>query len=425
MTAPADARTVEAPSSPLVHRGTARAVTATWWYTVVALVFFELAVVLVWAGTLLQARLDRGAVLALLVGGLVWILSTAPLLRAYRHGGGDSAALDWRSTLVPLVVAAAYGVTGWSLTGLWVLLVLPLAQSLQLLHWPRFVRARMVLAVTALLAGVLVVDVHTALSEPPLSAHGDPYVAGVFSVLLPLTTVLSLWWWDVLITLDRARVSEARLAATQERLAVATDVHDLQGHHLQVIALQLELAERLLPDDRDAALQQLRAARLSVDEARQGTRDLATRFRAVPLPDELANARDLLRAAGLTVEAVVDVDADSAPASVFGPVIRETTTNVLRHGGGRRARLALTRLDGRWRYEISNDVLVPSLSVTAASPDDAGAPPGRTRQGTGLEGTARRAGDAGGSMEVVAGEDDFTVIVTVPAGAGASAGVPR
>jgi two-component system sensor histidine kinase DesK len=423
MTAPADARPVEAPSSATIQRGTARAVTATWWYTVVALVLFELTVVGVWATTLLQARVDRGAVLTVLVGGLVWVLSTAPLLRAYRHGGGDATALDWRSTLVPLVAATAYGVTGWWVSGLWVLLVLPLAQSLQLLHWPRFVRARMVLAVTALLAGVLVVDVATAFSEPPLSAHEDPYVAGVFSVLLPLTTVLSLWWWDVLMALDRARVSEARLAATQERLAVATDVHDLQGHHLQVIALQLELAERLLPDDRDAALQQLRAARLSVDEARQGTRDLATRFRTVPLPDELANARDLLRAAGLTVEAVIDVDADTAPASVFGPVIRETTTNVLRHGGGRRARLALTRVDDEWRYKISNDVPAPLLPVTAPSPDDAGAHPVRTRQGTGLEGTARRAADAGGSMEVIAGDDDFTVIVTVPAGVGT--GVPR
>ena len=423
MTAPAVARPVEAPSSATIQRGTARAVTATWWYTVVALVLFELTVVGVWATTLLQARVDRGAVLTVLVGGLVWVLSTAPLLRAYRHGGGDATALDWRSTLVPLVVATAYGVTGWWVSGLWVLLVLPLAQSLQLLHWPRFVRARMVLAVTALLAGVLVVDVATAFSEPPLSAHEDPYGAGVFSVLLPLTTVLSLWWWDVLMALDRARVSEARLAAIQERLAVATDVHDLQGHHLQVIALQLELAERLLPDDRDAALEQLRAARLSVDEARQGTRDLATRFRTVPLPDELANARDLLRAAGLTVEAVIDVHADTAPASVFGPVIRETTTNVLRHGGGRRARLALTRLDDEWRYEISNDVPAPLPPATAPSPGDAGAPPERTRQGTGLEGTATRAGDVGGSMEVRAAENDFTVIVTVPADA--AAGGPR
>ncbi|MFI7610997.1 histidine kinase [Nonomuraea terrae] len=102
-------------------------------------------------------------------------------------------------------------------------------------------------------------------------------------------TVSSLWWWDGLVTLDRARASEAKLAATQERLRLATDVHDLQEHHLQVIALQLELAERLMPRAPEAGMEQLRAARASVDDARQGTRDLATRFRAAPLSDELAN----------------------------------------------------------------------------------------------------------------------------------------
>jgi two-component system sensor histidine kinase DesK len=333
--------------------------------------------------------------------------STAPLLRAYRHRTGEATAVEWRSILLPLGVAAAYGVLGWAMSGAWVLLLLPLAQSLQLLDWPRSVRTRMVLLVTALLIGVWVVDLNVAFSEPPLSAVEDRYLAGVFSTILPLTTVLSLWWWDVLIALDRARISEARLAATQERLSVATDVHDLQGHHLQVIALQLELAERLLHNDPDAALEQLRAARLSVDEARQGTRDLATRFRSVPLPDELANARDLLRAAGIAVEAVIAPDAGSAPGAVFGPVIRETTTNVLRHGGGKRARLTLARDGEDWRYEISNDV-PPTTDATDPTS-------GHARHGTGLEGIARRAGDAGGSLEVVSGDGEFTVIVTVPA----------
>ncbi len=399
-----------------IRRVTARGVTATWLYTVSAIVFFELIVVLVWGATLAQTGFDRAAVIAVLVGGLVWILSTAPLLRAYRHRTGEATAVDWRSILLPLGVAVAYGVLGWTLSGLWVLLMLPLAQSLQLLDWPRSVRARMVLVVTALLVGLWVVDVNVVFPEPALSAVGDRYVAGVFSILLPLTTVMSLWWWDVLIALDRARISEARLAATQERLNVATDVHDLQGHHLEVIALQLELAERLLHADPGAALEQLRAARLSVDEARQGTRDLATRFRSVPLPDELANARDLLRAAGIAADTVVAPDAGSAPASVFGPVIRETTTNVLRHGGGKQARLTLTRHGDHWRYEICNDVVAAEAPPTQPSPAP-GSSSGSTRWGTGLEGMARRVGDAGGSLEVIPGAADFTVIVTVPADA--------
>jgi two-component system sensor histidine kinase DesK len=212
-------------------------------------------------------------------------------------------------------------------------------------------------------------------------------------------SVMSLWWWDVLITLDRARAAESRLGATQERLRVATDVHDLQGHHLQVIALQLELAERLMAKDSDAALEQIRLARTSVDEARQGTRDLALQFRSVPLRDEIANAVDLLRAAGTSAESSVDAAADAAPASVLGPVIRETTTNVLRHGGGSWARLSLTRVGDTWRYEISNDA--------AASTVESG-------DGSGLDGIARRAAEVGGTVEVDRGRAEFTVVVTVP-----------
>jgi two-component system sensor histidine kinase DesK len=233
--------------------------------------------------------------------------------------------------------------------------------------------------------------------------------------------VLSLWWWDVLIALDRARISEARLASTQERLNVATDVHDLQGHHLQVIALQLELAERLLPADPGAALEQLQAARISVDDARQGTRDLATRFRSVPLPDEVANARDLLRAAGIAADMVIGPDVSGAPASVFGPVIRETTTNVLRHGGGRRARMSLTRQGDLWTYEIRNDTATAPVRADRLSSDDPDPLSTGTRRGTGLEGIARRAGEVGGSLEVIADDEEFTVIVTAPV----DADVPR
>jgi len=230
------------------------------------------------------------------------------------------------------------------------------------------------------------------------NAGSSWWVLGFISVSLPGMTVLSLWWWDVLMTVNSARASEARLAATQERLRVATDVHDLQGHHLQVIALQLELAERLMADDPDAAFTHLRAARKSVDDARQGTRDLALRFRSVPLTDEIENAADLLRAAGTSVQVSVDAGAVRAPASVLGPVIRETTTNVLRHGGGRWARLSLTREPGVWRYEIENDAVEASPS----------------RDGAGLEGIGRRVQDGGGTVEVRRDARSFAVIARVP-----------
>ena len=390
-------------------RSTTFGVRATWWCTAIAIVFSELVVVLAWAATLRVGGTQSLPLVAMTVGGALWCGSTVPLLFAYRHRPGEPAALQWRSVLAPLMVAVAYGVLTFSFSGLWLLLVAPVAQTLQLLAWPRTARTRMVLAASVLLTCLGVIDANSP-DTNSFNISSSDLPLGLLSVALPVLTVLSLWWWDVVSALDRARVSEARLAAAQERLSVATDVHDLQGHHLQVIALQLELTERLLGSDPAAALEQLQAARVSVGEARQGTRDLATRFRSVPLRDELANARDLLQAAGIAAETVVGADADAAPASVFGPVIRETTTNVLRHGGGRHTTLRLSRVADLWRYEITND----ADAVVPAAPTPAGQQASQRRQGTGLEGVARRAEEIGGTLEVVHGEKNFTVIVTVP-----------
>ncbi|MFB8189504.1 sensor histidine kinase [Microbacterium sp. NPDC055988] len=375
-------------------RQLSRGVTATWWYTASAVVMFEVALVAAW--TLVMLAIDRQGFSALVVGGggLLWSASTLPLLADYRHRLDAEPGVRWLRLAVPFLVAVVYGVAAGAVVGSWQLALMPIVQSLVLLNWQRGVRYKVVIAATIVLAAVAVVDSTLDVSdEIPL------LVPVVYTVFLPVMTVTSLWWWDVLITLDRARASEARLAATQERLRVATDVHDLQGHHLQVIALQLELAERLLPTDPDAGMEQLRAARVSVDEARQGTRDLATRFRSVPLGDELANARDLLTAAGLDVESAIDADADAAPASALGPVIRETTTNVLRHGGGRHARLLLARTGDAWRYEIANDVIAGAETE---------------HDGSGLEGVQRRIEEAHGSLEVRRDAEEFVVVVTVP-----------
>ena len=389
-----------APEPAPGSRQLARGITATWWYTVTAVLFIELMLVGAWTGIAAADDLRGGVILFVGLGGMVWCASTLLLLFDYRRHVDVAPGVAWRRLAVPFLVAVGYGVTAGLLVGSWQLGAMPVMQCFVLLSWPRGVRVRVVGAATLVLIALGLIDSTTA----GLGVDLPWWLPVIYAALLPGTTVSSLWWWDVLVTLDRARTSEAKLAATQERLRVATDVHDLQGHHLQVIALQLELAERLLPGDPDAGMEQLRAARVSVDEARQGTRDLATRFRSVPLGDELANARDLLSAAGLVVDAVIDANADSAPASALGPVIRETTTNVLRHGGGGRARLLLTRAGDAWRYEIANDVAADAESEHDEADLD----------GSGLEGVRRRIEEVRGTLDVRRGPEEFIVVVTVP-----------
>ncbi|MGY1553196.1 sensor histidine kinase [Microbacterium sp. A588] len=395
---PAESEGLSATATAGPHR-IARSISATWWYTVSALMVFQFMVVLIWFGVQSSTDATPAALAIVGVGGLLWCASCVALLLQYRHRDDTAGAVaGWRGIIVPLAVSAAVGVGAGLASGLWIIGALPLVQALMLLNWPRGVRLRLVIVAMALMTGAMFVDLRMTDTADEATAR-NWWMLGFFSILLPAMTVTSLWWWDVLATLDRARAAESRLGATQERLRVATDVHDLQGHHLQVIALQLELSERLLEKDPDAALDQIRLARASVAEARQGTRDLAMRFRGVPLRDEIANAVDLLRAAGTTADAEVDPDSDHAPASVLGPIIRETTTNALRHGGGKWAHLSLTRDGSRWRYEIAND----SASDTTPSSD-----------GSGLEGISRRVAEVGGSAQVHRGKHEFSIVVLVP-----------
>lgn len=376
-----------------------RGITATWWYTFGGIVFFELMVVFFWVVAVLSADRSFAAACAVGVAGLIWVAATVPLLRDHHTRMDADSAAGWRRAAVPGAVVIACAVVIGVASGMWIMAVAAVCQALVLLGWGPGVRRRIVLGVTVVLAALWFIDARLTF---PADIGSNGWLVGFFSTFLPAMTVVTLWWWDVLVSLNRARLSESRLGATQERLRVATDVHDLQGHHLQVIALQLELAERLMADDPDAALAQLQAARVSVDEARQGTRDLATRFRSVSLSDELANAVDLLRAAGTTADAVVDAGVADAPASVLGPVIREATTNILRHGGGTWARLSLERVGPAWRLEVAND----------AADDPPGAASGG---GAGLAGIARRVEEAGGGHEVRPGKGTFTLVVTLPA----------
>ncbi|MBP3044830.1 sensor histidine kinase [Arthrobacter jiangjiafuii] len=397
---PEHAATVSAAAEARGSLRLTRSISATWTFTATSILIFELLMVFFTVAVLVDGGSGGAAAAGVGAAGLLWTAATLLPLLDYRHRT-DAAPIMSVRHLAPLLMAAIYGLAAGMGTGIWVLAAVPVIQIIMLLNWPPGVRLRVVLAATGLLVAVAAIDFRLTLADSSGTVWPQAILVGV---ALPAITVSSLWWWDVLVTLDRARGSEARLAATQERLRLATDVHDLQGHHLQVIALQLELAERLMPHDPETGMEHLRAARASVAGASQGTRDLAARFRSVPLRDEMANAVDLLRAGGHQAEFTTDPDTSLAPASVLGPVIRETTTNVLRHGGGRWAQLSLSRADEGWRYQISNDV---GAVVSCGDASD--------RDASGLDGIALRAAGAGGELEVRREDETFTVVVTVPA----------
>lgn len=129
---------------------------------------------------------------------------------------------------------------------------------------------------------------------------------------------------------DAQRREEQLLTGHRERLA--RDVHDLVGHTLTVANLKLQLAERLLESDPKRAREELEATRQVVSRAQQELRASVNGMIQPSAAIELAASRRILAEAG--IEVTVVGDPATVPASlvlVLGWVLREATTNVLRH----------------------------------------------------------------------------------------------
>ncbi|GAA1550892.1 hypothetical protein GCM10009678_37250 [Actinomadura kijaniata] len=241
----------------------------------------------------------------------------------------------------------------------------------------------------------------------------DPLHAALFPVGLLAFTVWAvlgpLWAWDVAARLDGARRLSAELAVREERLRFSADLHDIQGHHLQVIALKSELAARLAAADPARAATEMAEVHTLAVTALQDTRALVQGYRRTTLDEEIANATRVLTAAD--IDARTDPSpgdpgpGDLPPATrhLLGLVMRETVTNILRHSHARNARVAYAVTAAEARLTITNDG-VPT-------PDAA---PGTASDGTGLTTLADRLRAAGGTLTWERTDDRFTVTAVVP-----------
>jgi two-component system sensor histidine kinase DesK len=132
--------------------------------------------------------------------------------------------------------------------------------------------------------------------------------------------------------LAEARAELARLAAENERMRIARDLHDLLGHSLTTITVKAGLARKLGAADPERANQEIGEVEALARQALADVRAAVTNYRDVTLTGELAAGRELLRAAGITADLPRAVDVvDPTYQELFGWVVREGLTNIVRH----------------------------------------------------------------------------------------------
>lgn len=247
----------------------------------------------------------------------------------------------------------------------------------------RSVWARYLLAAVAV--GVVPILVAVALGSEIVAVA---YVATVLAALFGSFGLFALnrYGFNLYLEIDDARRVAAELAVVQERYRFAADLHDIQGHTLHVIRLKTQLADKLLDRDPVAAHAQLQEAQELIAQTLAETRSLAFGDRHIAFASELANAEALLVAAGIdwTVSGSLPRGAHD---ELFGLVMREATTNILRHAQA--TTVAVTLEPGR-------------ISIV----NDGSARTGRTLSG--LARLAERFEAVGGTLRTTTADGTFT-----------------
>jgi two-component system, NarL family, sensor histidine kinase DesK len=246
------------------------------------------------------------------------------------------------------------------------------------------------------------------------------------AVLLPVLLIgLAMMGFRTQISLmhelDQARGTVAKLAANEERLRLARDMHDLTGQSLSMITLKSELAAKRLgklpsSPERDAALAELgdigRVSRQTLHDIREAV----SGYRRPTLAIEVITARNALEAAGIALDDDAELTLrsgtfDSDAEAVLAWCLREAVTNVIRHSRARHCRIRLTDRAGELSLEVTDDGH-GFASHTPDTPDNADNP-----KGSGLHGVSERLSAIGGSLSLGPADagHGFRLIATVPA----------
>ncbi|SNS94887.1 two-component system, NarL family, sensor histidine kinase DesK [Geodermatophilus pulveris] len=309
-----------------------------------------------------------------LAAGAGLVVFTAVYLDVFRRafGGGGGGSGDRGPVLGRLAVVAGLGLVlaatmGPPWAGLLIYVSAAAAAALpQRWVWPA------VLAAAAVCAAVVT-----------LGGDGGPLILPVMCLLTAFALRGTRHLVSVNAELVEARDELARSAVAEERLRFARDLHDLLGHSLSLIALKSELAGRLAERDPARARAEMADVEAAARRALAEVREAVSGYRQVGLALALAEARAALSAAGVGLWAPSAVPDLPGPVdAVLGWVVREATTNTLRHSGARTLTVGLSR---------SGEDLVLTVTDDGRGP---GGPPG-----AGLTGLAERLRGFGGRLE--------------------------
>ncbi len=258
--------------------------------------------------------------------------------------------------------------------------------------------------------------------------------------LITLLPVVLIGWamigfrMQIMLTreLSQARETVAKLAANEERLRLARDMHDLTGQSLSLVTLKSDLARKMLSRlpqsrERDAALGEVDDIGQVSRQTLRDIREAVSGYRRPTLAIEIITSRNALESAGIALDddpaltlrsGTFDADAEAALAWC----LREAVTNVIRHSDAKNCRVRLTQQAGEMSLEVSDDGRGLAGRATAAGHGSQDGrirtePEGSAAGGSGLRGMSERLAGIGGRLSLGAAAPSgrgFRLVAIVP-----------
>lgn len=174
----------------------------------------------------------------------------------------------------------------------------------------------------------------------------------VIGVLMPAamagTVRLSIWTVDVMKEAERSRELEASLRVTEERLRFAQELHDTLGQHLAAMSVKSELALALAKRGDDRLENELRELQKLTRTSMSEMREVVAGYRTINLATEVEGAKSLLADAHINLS-VIGTTSQVSPThrELCAWLVREATTNILRHSDATDVTLALSSKEVR------------------------------------------------------------------------------
>ena len=216
--------------------------------------------------------------------------------------------------------------------------------------------------------------------------------------------------------LEREQEANARIAAAEERVRLARELHDVVGHNVSVMVVQAGAERLALGDDRP----ETREALLAIEQTgREALTEMSRLLGLLRSGDEGLNLAPqpslrhiealvgTVREAGLPVDLLVKGERSDLPPGVDASayrIVQEALTNVVKHAGPARASVIVRYAPDAVELEVADD----GRGAVNGSGD-----------GYGLAGMRERVELHGGSLETGAlSHGGFAIKARLPLGTG-------